>query len=111
MQHVAGQRLRDYLARRMGNSRGWQAELARQSGVHPTMLSRWWTGERTPDLDSLERVARAVGVRRYELVAEMDGAGPVGPLDPAALDRLLEEAVRDAVSRRLGQAPDPEQGR
>jgi transcriptional regulator with XRE-family HTH domain len=99
-----GERLRAFLAERLGTSaHGWQAELSRRAGVHPTMLSRWFTGEKAPDLDSLERVAAAVNARRYEVVAALDGVGPVGPLDEAALRAEVEDLAERIVRRRLGR--------
>jgi DNA-binding XRE family transcriptional regulator/predicted RNase H-like HicB family nuclease len=40
-----------------------QAELARQAGISPQMLSKLEDPDHNPTLESLEKVARALGVR------------------------------------------------
>jgi DNA-binding Xre family transcriptional regulator len=50
--------------------RGWSlAELARRTGIQPPNLSRLENGKHVPSLDTLQRVADALGVRVAELVA------------------------------------------
>ena len=51
-------------------ARGWgPGELARRAGMQPPNLSRLETGKHVPSLDTLERVAGALGVRVANLVA------------------------------------------
>jgi len=38
-----------------------QAELAAATGTNPTWMSRYLNGETTPDLETLDRLARAFG--------------------------------------------------
>ncbi len=50
--------------------RGWSlAELARRTGIQPPNLSRLENGKHVPSLDTLQRVADALGVRVADLVA------------------------------------------
>jgi len=50
--------------------RGWGlAELARRTGIQPPNLSRLENGKHVPSLDTLQRVADALGVRVADLVA------------------------------------------
>lgn len=41
--------------------RGWKARLARDIDVYDSHVSRWASGERTPDIDSCVKLARALG--------------------------------------------------
>jgi len=51
-------------------ARGWSlAELSRRTGIQPPNLSRVESGKHTPSLDTIERVADALGVRVADLVA------------------------------------------
>lgn len=51
-------------------SRGWSlGELARRTDMQPPNLSRLESGKHVPSLDTLERVAEALGVRVADLVA------------------------------------------
>lgn len=50
--------------------RGWSlAELARRTGIQPPNLSRLENGKHVPSLDTLQRVADALGVRVADLAA------------------------------------------
>lgn len=51
-------------------ARGWSlGELARRTGIHPPNLSRLESGKHVPSLETLERVADALGVRVATLIA------------------------------------------
>jgi transcriptional regulator with XRE-family HTH domain len=55
--------------------RGWsQAKLAEIIGVEQPTIQRWESGSRTPDLESLDALARALGVTPGSL---LDGDAPV----------------------------------
>lgn len=63
--HRIGERVRG--AR---EDRGWSlVELAKRAGMHRPNLHRLETGKHLPSLDTLERVAAALGVRVVDLVA------------------------------------------
>ena len=47
-----------------------QAELAEIVGVHENTLRRWELGERSPDADSLMKLAKALGISISELMEE-----------------------------------------
>ena len=44
-----------------------QRELAEALNTHEVTVSRWETGRNVPDRDVQERVARLLGVHRWEL--------------------------------------------
>lgn len=46
-----------------------QEEVAFQAGTHPTWVSRVETGERDPRWSSIARIASALGVGMFEVVA------------------------------------------
>ena len=49
--------------------RGWsQAELARRAGVHNSVVNRAERGETTLTLATLEKLAKALGVRPRSLI-------------------------------------------
>ena len=50
-----------------------QERVAERSGVHATEVSRIETGKRDPQVSTLERLAKAVGVRPGQL---LDGLPP-----------------------------------
>jgi transcriptional regulator with XRE-family HTH domain len=79
--------------------------LAEASGVKRATLHSWFNGSAQPDLASLDLVAAALGVSRFEIVAAMDGAGPVVPLDAAAREAIREEI--DRVLDERGIPPTP----
>lgn len=45
-----------------------QAQLAREMGVSPVVVSRWATGRHIPDMDSLARLADILGVDLNNLI-------------------------------------------
>jgi DNA-binding Xre family transcriptional regulator len=56
--------------RREREARGWSlGELCRRTGMQPPNLSRLESGKHMPSLETLERVAGALGVRVADLVA------------------------------------------
>ena len=56
-----------------------QVSLAHLIGVHPVTVARWETGERSPDLDTVQRLAAALGVQPGALLDE-----PEAPAEGAA---------------------------
>lgn len=49
--------------RRLRRAKGWtQAELARHANVHSVTVSRLETDRHQPDLDTLTKLAKALGV-------------------------------------------------
>jgi transcriptional regulator with XRE-family HTH domain len=61
--HTVSQQLRDVI-----RHRGLTAyALARDAGIDPGMVSRFLTGERSLRLDSVDRIAAALGLRLVEV--------------------------------------------
>lgn len=74
-----------------GGKHGWVTGLAKKSGVKRQTLSAWMGDRAEPDLESLRAVAEAIDVRLFELVAAMDGEGPVVRFDDALRAMIREE--------------------
>ena len=110
MRNEGGLRLQEYLQRRTGGRAGWQAALARAAKVRPATLSDWFSGQSTPHLEHLYRVAVAVGVRPHELVAAWFGDEVevvAAPEDAAELERLIQQATSQALRQWQGLPPAP----
>lgn len=90
-----GERLRAFLEERTGGGRGWITDLADRSGVDRISLHAYFGGRRTPDLETLRRLAVAVGCRTYEIVAAMEGHWPVISVHDPAVRELLRELLRE----------------
>lgn len=94
MNDEAGDRLRDYIDRRMAEQRiPSVSELARRSHVSRDTFQAWWRG-RPPQRGTAELVARELGVTYADLIQAREGA-PARPgivTDPglARLYELLE---------------------
>lgn len=89
-----GDRLRAYLLDKTGGRRGWVNELAAKSGIKRQTLSAMMGDRSTPDLETLYAIAEAIGVRPFELLAAMDGDGPV-----VRYDEQLRTMIREEIER------------
>lgn len=49
-----------------------QAEFARAVGVVRSTVNGWESGRRTPDLDTLRRIAKALDVKVSELIEDSE---------------------------------------
>lgn len=49
-----------------------QAELAELAGVHPVSVRKYETNKMIPQLPQLEKIAKAMGVRTYDLLEQAD---------------------------------------
>lgn len=65
MEMTLGERIRK--ARKV-NGKMTQAELAERIGVHEMTVRRWESGERTPDVDSLQKISGVLGVSVSDLL-------------------------------------------
>lgn len=101
-----GARLRQFLLDKTGGNHGWVNALAAKSGVKRQTLSAWMGDRTSPDLDSLDAVATALGVRLFELVAAMDGDGPV-----VRFDDQLRTMIREEFERYRGDQEPPRASR
>jgi len=60
-------------SREARESLGWtQLELARRSGLSPSVVSMVESGKRSPTLDTASKIARALGSSLDELVSDWD---------------------------------------
>jgi transcriptional regulator with XRE-family HTH domain len=88
--------LEAFVRSRWGRNRGGIRGLARESHVSAETIYRLFNGEGQPDLATLTQLAEALGVKRHELLAAMDGEGPV-----VALDEQTKAAVRQELAELL----------
>lgn len=76
-----------------------QAELARRSGVHEAVVSRWERGEHAPSADNVGVLATALGVTVDDFYERAGADDDEDEEDDAALRRVASELVR----RGLGE--------
>lgn len=100
-----GRRLRAYLLERTGGTHGWVNAFAARAGVKRQSLSGWMGDRERPERGSIEAMADALGVRPYEIVAVLDGDGPVLRVDDEALWAMFEDRVERLLDERLGPRP------
>lgn len=109
VQHFAA-RLRE-LRRSRGLS---QAELARQATVTPTYITKLESGSSAPNIDTVARLAAALGVGMADLLPEAPPADPADVLRRQAhrlADALIDGADRETLQMlcpllaRLAEAP------
>lgn len=101
-----GERLRSYLLLKTGGVPGWQAALVEKSGVKRQTISKWTNPkfDRYPDLETLAAIAEALEVGTYEIIAAMDGRGPVLDLSSAAAESVILQVV-ERWARQNGLGP------
>lgn len=97
---AAGDRLRRFVESRWGRSRGGMRGVCAAIGVVPETLYGWFRGDNDPSLGALAALADVLGVSRYEIVAAIDGEGPV-----VRLDEETRRAIREEIAAVLGQEP------
>ncbi len=101
------QTLRENLAR-YRELRGWtQTELGRRAGIAPASISHFETGQRTPTLETLMKVADALTVSLDRLVGRIpDSFEPVDPVFMAAsrADASTLETVKRVAAALVAQA-------
>jgi transcriptional regulator with XRE-family HTH domain len=97
-----GERLRSYIDARWGRRKGGIRGLAAKLNVSAETMYEWFRGEREPNLDHLTRMAEALGVKRSEILAAMDGEAPVVALDDATR-RAIREEIEAVLDERRGQ--------
>ncbi|HEU5475662.1 MAG TPA: helix-turn-helix transcriptional regulator [Actinophytocola sp.] len=113
----------DYLRAQM-DQHGWsQAELARHTGVAPSVVSRWLRGETGPSIDNVRTLATAtrrpvleVMVAAALLTAEEAKQRTSAPPDPGALSnrellaeverRMAGDGARPISAEEQAQQPD-----
>lgn len=76
-----------------------QKQLAEMVGVSPGAIGMYETGQRSPDLEMVRRLAVALDTSMSYLIGETDDPRPVG---------VREEAAHDTRPYSAHLAPDPE---
>lgn len=103
----AAEEIRVILARRRMSA----AELARRAGLKQPYVSRRMTGETAFDLDDLEVIANALGVKVSDLIRDADTGGQDIARYPAMAGRGMSDATRPKGGRPKnrpdGAAPAP----
>lgn len=79
--------------------------LAEKSGIKRQSISAWMGNRERPERGSIDAMAEALGVRPYEIVAVLDGDGPVVRVEDELLWGLLQERVERLLDERLGPPP------
>lgn len=100
-----------------GELRGSAASVARRSGISPSQMSRYRSGERDPSLQAFSALCRALGVSADWLLGldgeEPDDNRPPPPEDSGCAQlspdqlRALEAGVRGLVELTLQAGGDP----
>lgn len=98
-----GDRLRAYIEARWPRSKGGIRGFSRKAGPTPETLYSWFRGETSPSWENLEAIATTLGVKRFQLVAAMDGDAPVVRLDAATREALRLE-IRSVLAEEGPQA-------
>lgn len=96
-------------------ARGWtQVRLAQETGIPRATLANYESGRREPDLETIQRLAQALGTSMSYLVGETEDPSPppqvgvaahregVEPGDPleAEVQLIIERAVREVLKKR-----------
>lgn len=71
-----GRRLRAFVERHSVTETGWVNDLAVRVGVTKSSLMAWFSGTNELTMPNLKSLAAALGCRRWEIVAAIDGDGP-----------------------------------
>jgi transcriptional regulator with XRE-family HTH domain len=96
-----GERLRLYIDARWKRRDGGMRGFAKRLGVAPDTLYGYFRGDHPVDLAMLARIADVLEVKRYEVVAALDGASPAVPLGDEMREALRAE-IEAVLDERLG---------
>ena len=102
MRAEEGERLRGYVEAHWNRRKGGVRGLCRKLNASPETIYSWYRGETEPNLGSLEALATALEVRRWEIVAAMDG-----DLVLAAADERTRQALRAEIEAVLDERLGP----
>lgn len=96
---------------------GSQIELARKCGLSAARFNNYVQGTRTPDLDTLMRMAKALGSTPSHLLGFNEAGGQnianvlIPLLELAGMDQALAEAISDTALEALkALAASPDEG-
>lgn len=99
-----GERLSAYIRARWPRGKGGIRRLISNLGTSPDTFYGYLNDKHPVDMEFLGRLAVQLSVRRYEIVAAMDGVGPIVPLDEQSRE-LVREEVRAALAEAGVQVP------
>lgn len=102
-----GARLNRFVRLRWGRDKGGIRGLAAALGTSPDTIYHWFNGTSRPDTGDLALLAEKLGVRRFEIVAALDGEETVMPLNDLtreAFVRLMDEWADSRGIRKPRQA-------
>lgn len=108
-----GKRLEQFVRLRWGRAQGGIRALAVEAETSADTIYHWFNGQAPPDTYQLGKLAKVLGVKRWQIVAAMDGEAPIVALDDAtrqAMLEVVEEWARDAGVPTRRQGPDAESG-
>lgn len=92
-----------------------QMDVARALGVTHTAVSRWESGDKVPDVNTIERLAAFYGLRAGYLafgeLPEREDTPPVTPPAPPAQDHRPVQTTPASMYRRLSNDPEPKKRR
>jgi transcriptional regulator with XRE-family HTH domain len=106
-----GQRLERFVRLRWGRKQGGIRKLAVLCETSADTIYRWFNGQTPPDVYYLGKLALALGVKRWEIVAAMDGEAVQADPLAARVERLeamvdgLVQGVPSGRGTRGGAAP------
>jgi transcriptional regulator with XRE-family HTH domain len=101
-----GRRLEQFVRSRWGRKEGGIRGLAVAVETSADTIYHWFSGQNPPDVYQLGKLARALDVRRWQIVAAMDGDEEIVPLDERTR-RAIREEVQAAVAEAQGQRGSP----
>ncbi len=95
-------RLIDSMNHMVGKERGGQKRLANDLGVHSTTVSRWYSGEESPNRDNLTMLLRYFGLTGIDLETDPTFLHYL-PIGKAEQKAWLSERVDGIDADKLGQ--------
>lgn len=102
-----GRRLERYVKERWGRRQGGILALASKIGSSTETVYSWFRSDSEPSMSHLRALAEALGVKRSDLVAILDGSAPTSgdaasqdatPADIADAVREQAQAIRDQTA-------------
>jgi len=101
-----GKRLERFVRSRWGRPQGGIRALAVAAETSADTIYHWFNGQNPPDVYQLGKLAEALEVKRWQIVAAMDGETEIVPLDDRTRQAIREE-VRAAAAEDRAQRGSP----
>lgn len=99
MTREGGERLRALLEEATGGRHGWVAQLARDAGVRRATVYAWFGGTSEPSGETMQDLARATGLKRWQFLAAIDGDQVLDLNAPEGEERI-RAIVDEQIARR-----------